>query len=70
MKIYLFLYIDIENIDGNESGTMNRPTTELEGEDVKIQEQSVSEDEIVEEETSQTNSVFFKQLIFFEFRHR
>ncbi len=62
-KIYLFLYIDIENIDGNGSGTMNSKTTELEGEDEKIQEQSVSEDEIVEEETSQTNSMFFKQII-------
>ncbi|CAF3696053.1 unnamed protein product [Rotaria sordida] len=46
---------DIENIDGNDSGTMNSRTTELEGEDEKIQVPSASEDEIVEEGTSQTN---------------
>ncbi|CAF0926684.1 unnamed protein product [Rotaria sordida] len=46
---------DIENIDGNDSGTMNSKTTELEGEDEKTQVPSASEDEIVEEGTSQTN---------------
>ncbi|CAF4322501.1 unnamed protein product, partial [Rotaria sordida] len=34
---------------------MNSKTTELEGEDEKIQVPSASEDEIVEEGTSQTN---------------
>lgn len=58
------MLVDIENIDGSASGTMNDGTAESEDGDEKEQEQSVSEDEIAEEETSQINSMFLKQIVF------
>ncbi|CAF1043554.1 unnamed protein product [Rotaria magnacalcarata] len=46
---------DIENVDGNDCKKMNHKTTELEERDENIEQQIVSEDDMVEEETLKAN---------------
>lgn len=55
-KIYSFLYVDVENLDGGGSGAFNVATSEAEGDDEE-QEKGISRIEN-EEETSQMNGMF------------
>lgn len=56
-KIYLNLNIDIGNVDGNNYRKINDKTTAIEENDENIEEQTVREDDMVEEETSEINSM-------------
>ncbi|CAF1556765.1 unnamed protein product, partial [Adineta ricciae] len=56
-KAYLFLCVDVGTRDNNQSETMKSQTTGSTGQHAKVQEQSDSEDELVEE-TPQTSGLY------------
>ena len=60
--ICFYIYIDIENLDGSGHNALRTATSQIEG-DEEEQGKDISEDES-EEETSQMNSMFSKQLEF------
>lgn len=60
--MFLYIYIDIENLDGGGHNAFPTATSQME-EDEEEQGKDISEDES-EEETSQMNSMFSKPLEF------